>query len=129
MRLILLSKTKHTDGATIAIAHGATAFGLGVGSAISETGQYLTNQSGTNTDIDPNQSLMPQDMKGHWGWVVASWVGAGLGEISNRRVYPLSVVEHLDPFCNDRSGDRFCREDPGMGQLGFECPKKAFSHC
>jgi hypothetical protein len=59
-----------------AMAWGA--FGVGVGGAISETDQYFTNQAGANTSIDPNKSVVPQDMKGHWGWVAAAWVGAGL---------------------------------------------------
>ncbi len=64
--------------AGLATAMGWGAAGIGVYSAISETNEYFTNQAGTNTNIDPNKSLMPQDMKGHWGWVAASWVGAGL---------------------------------------------------
>jgi hypothetical protein len=62
----------------VAAVMSASAFGIGLGSAISETNQYFTNQSATNTNLDPNKSIMPQDMKGHWGWVAASWVGAGL---------------------------------------------------
>jgi hypothetical protein len=62
----------------LATAMGWGAAGIGLYGAISGTHQYLSNQAETNTNIDPNKSLMPQDMKGHWGWVVASWVGVGL---------------------------------------------------
>jgi hypothetical protein len=65
-------------GGPLGAAMAWSAFGLGVGSAISETEQYFTNQAGANTSIDPNKSVVPQDMKGHWGWVAAAWVGAGL---------------------------------------------------
>jgi hypothetical protein len=64
--------------AGLASMMGAGAFGIGLYSAISETDQYRTNDAATNTNIDPNKSLMPPEMKGHWGWVVASWVGVGL---------------------------------------------------
>jgi hypothetical protein len=64
--------------AGLATAMGWGAAGVGIYGAISETDEYFTNQAGTNTNIDPNKSLLPQDMKGHWGWVAASWVGAGL---------------------------------------------------
>jgi hypothetical protein len=62
----------------LALALGIGALGVGITDAAITTDEYFTNQAATNTDVDPNQSLMPQDMKGHWGWVVASWVGAGL---------------------------------------------------
>jgi hypothetical protein len=65
-------------GGPLGTAMAWGAFGVGVGGAASETNQYLINQSATNTNLDPNKSVVPQDMKGHWGWVVASWVGAGL---------------------------------------------------
>jgi hypothetical protein len=65
-------------GGPLGTAMAWGAFGVGVGGAASETDRYLVNQAATNTDLDPNKSVVPQDMKGHWGWVVASWVGAGL---------------------------------------------------
>jgi hypothetical protein len=62
----------------LALALGIGAVGVGITDAVLTTDEYFTNQAATNTNVDPNKSLMPQDMKGHWGWVVASWVGAGL---------------------------------------------------
>jgi hypothetical protein len=58
-----------------AMAWGA--FGTGVVGAANETEQYFTNQAAANTNINPDKSVVPPDMKGHWGWVVASWVGVG----------------------------------------------------
>jgi hypothetical protein len=65
-------------GGPVGAAMAWGAFGIGVGGAISDTQQYFTNQAAANTNLDPNKSVVPQDMKGHWGWVAASWVGAGL---------------------------------------------------
>jgi hypothetical protein len=62
----------------LALALGIGAVGVGITDAALTTDEYFTNQAATNTNVDPNKSLMPQDMKGHWGWVVASWVGVGL---------------------------------------------------
>jgi hypothetical protein len=41
------------------------ALGLGVKGAISVADQYLINQAATSTNLDPNQSVVLQDMKGH----------------------------------------------------------------
>jgi hypothetical protein len=41
------------------------ALGLDVKGAVSETDQYLINQATTNINLAPNQSVVPQDMKGH----------------------------------------------------------------
>jgi hypothetical protein len=57
---------------------GWAGLGIGLGDAIATTDAYFVNQAGTNTSLDPSKTLMPQDMKGHWGWVAAAWVGAGL---------------------------------------------------
>ena len=65
-------------GGPVGAAMAWGAFGTGVIGAANETDQYFTNQAAANTNIDPNKSVVPQDMKGHWGWVVASWVGVGL---------------------------------------------------
>ena len=65
-------------GGLVGAAMAWGAFGTGVIGAANETDQYFTNQAGANTSIDPNKSVVPQDMQGHWGWVVASWVGVGL---------------------------------------------------
>jgi hypothetical protein len=65
-------------GGPLGTAMAWGAFGTGIVGAASETNQYLINQAGTNTNLDPNKSVVPQDIKGHWGWVVASWVGAGV---------------------------------------------------
>jgi predicted RND superfamily exporter protein len=54
---------------------GWVGLGIGLGDAIATTDAYFVNQAGTNTNLDPSKTLMPQDMKGHWGWVAASWVG------------------------------------------------------
>jgi hypothetical protein len=71
-----IAATIATGGLALALGIGAVAVG-GIDATLT-TEEYFRNQAATNTDINPEESLMPQDMKGHWGWVVASWVGAGL---------------------------------------------------
>jgi len=41
----------------------------------------------------------------------------------------LSVIEHLDPFCNPRFSHRSGRERLGVNQLSLEGPEEAFCDC
>jgi hypothetical protein len=65
-----------SGGLSLALTIGAA--GVGVIDSARVLNNFITNQSATNTNVDLNKTLMPQDMKGNWGWVVASWVGVGL---------------------------------------------------
>ncbi|MEM9489334.1 MAG: DUF4157 domain-containing protein, partial [Myxococcota bacterium] len=65
-----------SGGTSLALAAGA--LGLGATDAIMQTQQYMVDSSAGNTALDPNQSLVPPDLAGHWGWLVVAWVGVGL---------------------------------------------------
>jgi hypothetical protein len=41
----------------------------------------------------------------------------------------LSIVKDLNPFGNDRPGNRSYGEDSGVNQLRFKSAEKAFSYC
>jgi hypothetical protein len=51
---------------------------LALHGAIDTTSDYYKTNAAANTDLDPNAGLIPQDLKGHWGWVAAAWIGVGL---------------------------------------------------
>lgn len=65
------------SGGTSLLLLGTSA-ALSVHSAVDTTLEYSRNNSATNTDSDPSAGLLPPDMKQHWGWVAAAWVGTGL---------------------------------------------------
>ena len=66
--------------ATGGLGVGLVAAGLAVGThgAIDATGDYLRDRAGSNTALDPSAGLLPEGAEGHWGFVAAAWVGAGL---------------------------------------------------
>lgn len=64
-------------GGTSLLLLGASA-AIGIHGAVDTTQEYFRNNAATNTDLDPSAGLLPPDMKQHWGWVAASWIGVGL---------------------------------------------------
>ena len=69
--------TAFTSGGLSLGLLGASA-GLGLYGTVETTKDYLTKNAEANTALDPNAGLIPQDLKGHWGWVAAGWIGVGL---------------------------------------------------
>lgn len=65
-----------SGGLSLGLAAGA--LGLGTADAIMQTEQYMVDSSAGNTHLDPDQSIVPPDLAGHWGWLVVAWVGVGL---------------------------------------------------
>jgi hypothetical protein len=65
-----------TGGLSLVLTAGAV--GLGAYDAIQLTEDYDVKSAATDTDIDPSHSLLPEDMRVHWGWLVLAWAGLGL---------------------------------------------------
>ena len=65
-----------TGGTSLALLGASAA--LGLHSAVDTTSEYFRNNAAVNTDLDPSAGLLPPDMKEHWGWVAAAWIGVGL---------------------------------------------------
>ncbi|HTE49438.1 MAG TPA: DUF4157 domain-containing protein, partial [Kofleriaceae bacterium] len=67
-----------TGGLSLALTAGAV--GLGAYDAVTTTEEYGVKKAGTDTDIDKtgDTSLLPEDMRMHWGWLVLAWAGLGL---------------------------------------------------
>jgi hypothetical protein len=61
----MVSRRQHHCKGPVGTAMTLGALGLGVKGAVAETDQYLINQATTTTNLAPNQSVVPQDMKGH----------------------------------------------------------------
>jgi hypothetical protein len=47
-------------------------------SALSQTNELIKINAAINTALDPTAGLLPPEMKQHWGWAAAAWVGLGL---------------------------------------------------
>jgi hypothetical protein len=65
-----------TGGASLAFAAGA--FGVGMVDAIRTTEQHFVTNAATNTDVDTPESMLPQEAKEHWGWLIVAWAGVAL---------------------------------------------------
>jgi hypothetical protein len=61
----MVSRRQHHFRGPVGTTMTLGALGLDVKGAVSETDQYLINQATTNINLAPNQSVVPQDMKGH----------------------------------------------------------------
>ena len=75
-----------TGGTALILTAGAV--GVGVYDAVRTTEDYFVREAGTDTDIDriDGASLLPEDMRQHWGWLVLAWVGVGLDAFDVARV-------------------------------------------
>jgi hypothetical protein len=65
-----------TGGLSLAMSAGA--LGLGLFDAVSTTDDYLVKKAASNTNPDPNQSIVHPEEVPHWGWLVVAWAGVGL---------------------------------------------------
>ncbi len=74
-----LVATFATGGLALAAAGGA--LGLGAADAIVQTRDYFANDAASGSDVDPNEAIVPDDLVGHWGWLVVAWMGVGLDAI------------------------------------------------
>jgi hypothetical protein len=99
--VIAAKKKEHEKGKTItAIIKAVINIGLGIGAAliggpvglamagavlasdvedaITDTDQYFVKKAASNTDIDPNKSILDPDSVPGWGWLIMSWAAVGL---------------------------------------------------
>ncbi len=75
-----------TGGASLILTTGA--LGVGVYDAVRTTEEHFVREAGADTDIDriDGTSLLPENMRQHWGWLVLAWVGVGLDAFDVARV-------------------------------------------
>ena len=59
----------------LAVAFAAGALGLGAADAMMATEKYFTESAAGNTAMNPDESLVPPDLAGHWAWLVVAWLG------------------------------------------------------
>jgi hypothetical protein len=62
--------------ATAALTVGAG--GVGIADAVVATERYLERKAASNTGLDREQALIPDDLQGEWAFLVLAWVGIAL---------------------------------------------------
>ncbi len=62
-----------SGGTALLLAGGALA--VGVYDAVDVTQTVLAEQAGSNTDLDPANSIVPPDLATGYGWLVLAWIG------------------------------------------------------
>ncbi len=65
-----------TGGASLAFTAGA--LGLGVYDAVKSTEELYTTNAATNTDLDPDGGLLPEEARKSHIWLVVAWAGVAL---------------------------------------------------
>jgi hypothetical protein len=46
--------------------------------AIHDTDEYFVKKAASNTDVDPNKSILDPESAPGWGWLIVSWAAVGL---------------------------------------------------
>ncbi len=62
----------------LSLAFAAGALGLGAADAVRTTEDYFAESAAGNTSMNPDESIVPPDLAGHWAWLVVAWAGVGL---------------------------------------------------
>jgi hypothetical protein len=65
-------------GGPVGLAMAGAVLASDVEDAINDTDQYFVKKAASNTDVDPNKSILDPESVPGWGWLIMSWGAVGL---------------------------------------------------
>jgi uncharacterized coiled-coil protein SlyX len=66
------------SGGVLGAAFAAGAGIVTVADAVNSSNDLAARQAAAGTDVDKDKALIPADIDGEWGWLVVTWLGAGM---------------------------------------------------